>query len=182
MMTLNEAIFQVLTAEYKKDAAEAFAIVKAAGYEIEKRDVKQYAVRNKETGRILWIEYRTKWNSKAYRDLHITIVHHGTSYYNVSQFIDKSPLAAGFNFEACLNKPLNRTYYNMKTNYYDKSLAHAKYEELKSARWNVKYEVEKIKNIQKQLEDLQKELIRRTENKVKAEQRLVAKQKELHLA
>ena len=61
-MTLREAIITVLTTKYKKDAPEAFKMVKEAGYRVEKTGM-AWAIKNPDTNRILYAQTRFDWDA-----------------------------------------------------------------------------------------------------------------------
>lgn len=169
---LNIAIYKVLTTQFKKDAKEAHEAVKAAGYEITKNGGR-FEVYNPDTNRWLYIA------DNGWRGCRII---HG--HYTRQMRIFNSRSAEEilkFDFVGCLEKPTNEAYYKMIREAEQRSNAKQKYERLKSARWYVKYETEKLESVQKKIEELQKELILSAQAKVKYEQKLQECRRELGL-
>lgn len=94
-MTLNEAIKTVLLCKYKKDAKEAFKMVKDAGYVIYKYG-NSWRVENETTNKKLEVR-KDYYPSKSY-------IYYGC-YGKLANNFDK------FDYVSFLNKPLNKNYY-----------------------------------------------------------------------
>ena len=168
---LNKAIYTVLT-ELKRDCLEAHKMVKKAGYVIEKGR-KSFIVINPETRREVYVA------DPVWRADHGRVIVHG--YYRVHRSHFRFGQECKFDFVACLEKPMNIEYWN-NLNYPEKSKAYEKYDKLRSAKWNVKYEADRIAECEKQLKELQERLMKATEAKVRDEFKLAEVRKELGLA
>lgn len=170
-MTLNKAIETVLRTQFKKQAKEAHKIVEESGYGIVKEGG-YFTVYNEKTGR------RIHLSDNGYR----TYILHG-SYSNKRKVIKTESDYQKFDYTGCLNKPVNKDYYqqinNERRNAYDPdSEAISK---LKSAKWSLKYEEDRIARIQKEMEKLQKELISASMAKARAMEGLNKVREELGL-
>lgn len=169
---LNKAIYVVLT-QLKRDAKEAHKVVKQAGYVIEKGR-SSYIVSNPETKRSIYI-------GDAYGRGNLCVVH---GWYKVHRSVFKGSGECKFDFVGCLEKPMNTVYWNSGEYSYNgnRSKAYVRYDELKSARWSVKYEADRIAEYEKQIKELQDKLMKATEQKVRDEFKLAEVRKELGLA
>lgn len=159
-MTLNEAIYMVLTTQYKKDAREAHKIVESAGYII-----------NKNNG------YFEVYNPKLNKRVHITrnfySYRHHCGMLNVWCGIKACEMTyeklEKVDFVGMLNTPRNEEYYReLKW----KTINRNRREELISCKWNIKYYGDAIDDIKHKIESAQKELIFAVERKTKAIQKL----------
>lgn len=165
---VNQAIYVVLTTQYKKDAKKAHSIVEAAGYQITKFNG-DWHIRNDKTGRTVYIHY-PKYNSRSYRE-----------YIDGNGNGKKAKISRKFNFVGYLEKPLNTAWREMKSYSFQENRYSQQATFLKSKRWNVKYHTDAIAEIQKKMEDLQKQLIYHAGEKVKSEQALLDVRKSLGL-
>ena len=166
---VNKAIAQVLTTQFKKEAKEAFLIVKEAGYEVDKWD-KKWHVRNRKVDRVVYID-RERWNYDKHYPEYV-IWHSGGS----STLADLSK----FDFVGCLDKPVNKVWREMR-GYEHQNKFQAWSRKLKSARWSVKYHTDNIDSIQKHIEGLQKELMYHVKEQTRAEAELKQVRAELGL-
>lgn len=154
-MTLNEAIFQVITHQYKKECEEAHAIVKAAGYTI----TKQYGcfyVRNPKTHKYVAFEPHVG-NYYAYYELVWPTALHTRKY-------DSIPESMAFNFVAMLNTPYNRAWSDLQ--YERESLALCKYHNIRVTKYEIANSESRIKELKKKIGALQEEMLREMESKV----------------
>lgn len=174
---VNEAIYTVLTTQFKKQAPEAFNIVKAAGYEYEKNNG-QFAVKNKETDRYIYL------SDGGYYNHYYTEVHYGWYRQHVTKFEGPDRdlnVKEKFDFVGCLDKPMNRIWFEMHQQV-DFSEAVSKFHNLQQKKCYVQYREDDIKRIQNQMEKLQKELMSAMKYKVQYEQDVINYKKELGLA
>jgi len=170
-MTLNQAIETVLRTQFKKQAKEAHKMVEESGYKIVKEGG-YFTVYNEETGR------RIHLTGNGYR----TYISHGC-YRNQTKIIKTESDYQKFNYTGCLNKPVNKDYYQQISDesykaYNRDSEAITK---LKSAKWHLKYQEDRIARIQKEMEELQEELISAAGSRVEAMENLNKVRKELGL-
>ena len=161
MTYLNNAILQVITHQYKKDAKEYHQIVEDAGYTIDK-NYGHYYVRNPKTHRYVCMEYKKGYRNDYYE------LNWGSMVYGYKRF-DNMPASIPFDFVAMLNKPYNRNgHYNEYSDKWNKSKAVERYVELKRLKRNLKNDEEDVETVLRQLTTLQQRLICATETKVKA--------------
>lgn len=186
---LNQAIFTVLTTQYKKDAAEAFKLVKDAGYEYRKDDGRFEVVkvtngdwRTSKWVRLGKLESRWRRNEKTGEYGYV-------KYRTLSTNAGRSEVAPDkvekINFVNLLETPVNTVWTKLNwTSYYDqKSKAVAIYEDkIKSPARMVKVYTEDIEKCQKQIEKLQADMLRYMKYKTEYEQKVIANKKELGLA
>lgn len=176
---VNEAIYTVLTTQFKKQAPEAFEIVKAAGYEYDKYNGR-FNVYNGKTNRRISLD-----DGGWYKNYWLTVNH---GYYTANTTTYRGELedllakVKRFDFVGCLDKPMNREYYAMLHDADDNSQAVQKWQSLKYKKNCVQWRVEEIERIQLQMEKLQKDLMRAMERKVEYEQDVINYKKELGLA
>lgn len=154
-MTLNEAIYKVMTTQYKKDAKEEHKMVEAAGYEIYKSDG-SFTVRNDETHRELCIDYKGYYSVLYTRSRSI-------------RFRKNEGLK--FDFVGYLSKPRHdiNDFLDKDGYYKDRSKALQKYQMLERAKHHVEYEKNQLEEIKKKIASLQNELVRTAKFVVKAE-------------
>ena len=168
---INEAIYTVLTTQYKKDAKEAHSAVEAEGYEVYKFNGSWW-IHNSETGRKLYLQSSRNGYSRY-------IEGNGNGRHRKNQLSYRE--FPKFDFVGFLDKPLNTEWAEMHSYRHGENRFKQSKEALDSARWMVTYHNGHIDDIQKELADLQKQLIYHTEQKVKAEQKLVETRKNLGL-
>ena len=169
---VNEAIYAVLTTQYKKDVKESHNIVEAAGYQISKFNGDWY-IHNKETGRKLFAHY-SKYNDRYAR-------RYAREYIDGNGNAKKAKISEKFDFVGYLDKPLNTEWNEMKSYSFQENRYSKQAYVLKSARWEVEYHTEKLASIQKQIANLQKDLIYHAERKARGEQDLLSLRKSLGL-
>ena len=172
---LNEAIWTVLTTQFKKEAKEAFKTVKENGYEVYKNGCGTWTVHNPHTRRSIHIEY-----GRYYRRTTLFHGYYTTQSRTWKDATEERVVATKFDFVNCLKTYQNDEYYRT-VNKDDRSTAKKKYERLTGAKWSVKYENDRIAKIQADIAKLQAELIKATENKVKDEMTLKQVRQELGL-
>ena len=168
---INEAIYTVLTTQYKKDAKEAHSAVEAEGYQISKFNGSWW-IHNTGTGRKIYLHY-VRGGYYSY------IEGNGNGRHRKNQISYRE--FPKFDFVGFLDKPLNTEWSEMNSYRFQENRYSQNAEVLRSARWNVKYHTDSIARIQKQIEDLQKDLIYHAGQKAQAEQRLVETRKNLGL-
>lgn len=169
-MTINEAIYKVLMTQFKKDiGAEALTLIKEAGYEIFK-DNGNFNIKNPKTGRYVYI------GSNSYN---LKVCTYGAGF-NRYYPIGYKPENCKFDFAGYLEKPLNTEWYSryIWANYHP---TEDRYRTLYNARNTVRYEIEHIARIKKQISDLQADLERSLEYKIKKEISLKDTRRELGL-
>lgn len=168
-MTLNEAIYKVITTQFKKDMREAVELVEEAGYEINKSDGRFY-VRNPKTQRFIESKY------SQYRDITTLIGNRG----EILKF--RYTCNCHFDFVGYLNKELNHVWYVMRNERaWYVSPTRKKYEKLQEAKRYLRYREEAVEKTKKDLADLQARLERDIEERVRYEQMLAETRKNLGL-
>ena len=167
-MELNEAIYKVISTQFKKDMGEALKIVEGAGYKVSKWDSRFY-VKNEKTGRELCL--RNTYNGYAV---------HGNGYVKCKFNWDKT---CPMDLVAYLEKPFNDEWYKVQAMRSDwRSPTYYKCHRLKDAKWYIEYKKNDIKNINNEITKLQQRLEEAIRSQVKYEQNLVNIRKELGLA
>lgn len=165
---LNNALFKVMTTQFKKNMREAVATVEAAGYKVEKFGG-VYRVRNPKTGKVVYIDgkyrsyVRTNGNAK-----------------DVEVIVWKNDCRVDFvgMLEKPINTEWNKLYWTQAgiTNYWHKA------NRLINARRNVEWKKQDIERRQEQIRNLQEALLRDLRYEAEYEARLTAVRKELGLA
>jgi len=145
-MTLNEAIYKVMTTQYKKDAKEEHKMVEAAGYEIYKSDG-SFTVRNEETHRELCIDYKGYYSVLYTRARSIRFNRYDGLKFDFVGYLLKPTKD--------INDFLDRDGY-----YKDRSKALQKYHRLERAKHHVEYEKNQFEEIKRRIASLQNELAR----------------------
>lgn len=146
---LNEAIFTVITATYKKDAPEAFKAVNEAGYSIEKWNG-CWHVRNEKLNRMVWFEMGGYY----------TPVYWVRGSANPKRF-ETLDGARKFDLVGCLEKENNPDWRYVTT--YEYTPSRVKYNKLQSAKRNVGWKTRDIAKLKIEIEKMQKELNRMME-------------------
>lgn len=164
---LNKAIYKVISSRFKKDCAEAYKAVTAAGYTISKWHG-NFEVKNEATRRSIWL-------SGDYNQF----LHYGW-YDCQKKRIEKINLFA-FDYVNCLNTPVNSDWYEHVRWYGEQRPTREKYDCLKSARWNRDYDKRRLNDLQKQIAELQERLISAAQDVSKSEQKLKDVKRELGL-
>lgn len=169
---LNQAIWYVITTDKpKKEMKDTVRLLKKAGYEVYKCDTHQWGVRNHKANRCVSAEYRrwksewVVWNSHR-REIAVKLGH--------DPKID---------FVGLLEKPLNLEWERRPERVYDglRSRALKRYEKLQQKKRYVRYDEDDIKRTQQKIEELQKQLIREVEGKVRSQAELDNYRKEIGL-
>lgn len=148
-MTLGQAIYAVLTTQFKKDAKDAHAIVEGAGYVIYKNDG-HFHVKNRETRRVLFI-----------KELYCGWALFG-NYGNMLVKFDR-PEKLKVDLVGYLNKPAKFEEFNPYRNNAEKL-----YKTLQDRKWDVEWEDREIDEIIKKMKKLQDDLVWHTERRAKA--------------
>lgn len=167
--TLNIAISYVICAKFKKDAINAFEVVTAAGYQIEKRNG-TFRVFNPKTNKCIYISDVSKY------DYNLVLISEFTYYtirVNDAKYVIKYGVGvlSRFDFVGYLETP-SRNYIVIKRRRMhdaEMSKTREKWHDLKSAARDISYEVNCIEEIQKKIEKLQKALIWHAGAKARAE-------------
>lgn len=171
---LNEAIYTVITTQYKKDAKEAHEMVSAFGYGIYKYDGR-FRVCNKATSKVVYVCSQ----SYSYRrfDLGNRVA---------EQTKDKNSICFNpcrVDFVGYLDKPFNREYYDMRNKSHRRhSRAVSKFHDLKDAKWDIKYYGDKINEIKSQIAHLEDDMLHYARRQMDSEQSLRRLRREYHLA
>lgn len=165
---LNKAIYTVITSRFKKDCAEAYKAVIAAGYSIIKGD-RSFTVKNEKNNRYIYI-------TGSYRPF----LHYGWYECQKGRIGEDVDLFA-FDYVNCLNTPVNHAWYKDVKHYAEHKPTRDKYDELKSARWSRDYDINRLDDLQKQIADLQKRLISAAQAVSRSEQKLKDVKRELGL-
>ena len=161
---INEAIWTVLKAKYKKEAKEAFKVVEDAGYEIYKNGCGYWTVSNPDTHRYINLGDRG-WKHHSY-----TVIQHGP-YVAQSRMVQSKEFnsnSIAFDFVNCLDTPINETWYKLQ-NKSNTSKAVAQYQAIKFSKRMAESYARDIENTMKEIERLQARLISQTESKVRYE-------------
>lgn len=168
-MTLNEAIWHVISTQRKKDmAAGAFDMVKKGGYEVRYR------------GGGEWWEVRHPLTCKAVY-IRVSTGYYGCYFLEIGNRSIKIENWDGckVNFVGYLMKPINRDYWASLNCKYEPTKE--KYERLRYAKWNVSYYTKDIEKIKKELASKQRELEYAIEHKAEYEHKLNDIKKEYRL-
>ena len=154
-MNLNEAIYEVLTSNYKKDAPAAFKMVQNNGYDVYKSG-KSWVVRNHKTYKIVCLDVPSgDWT-----------FYWGRNHKSIDPRWWRNK-GREINFVRCLDTPTNN--YKCDNN---GSKALVKHYEIKCQRNYVKWEQDKIDDIQSQISRLQSELVYHVDKKAREEEQL----------
>ena len=171
---LNNAIYTVITTQYKKDAKEAHDLVNSYGYSISKYD-DRYRVISKNTGKAVYVcfqSYMTRRFSLGNKTADQT--------RNMRSSVEFNPCR--IDFVNYLEKPFNKTWYDM-TGYYPRhSRAVKKFRELKDAKWNIEYYGGKIDEIKAKIASLEDEIVYHARHQKDCEEKLRRLRREYHLA
>ena len=168
-MTLNEAIWHVITTQRKKDMTEGvFDRVKKAGYEVRYR------------GGGEWWEVRHPITRKAVY-IRVSTGYYGRSYLEIGNRSIKIENWDGckVDFVGYLMKPINLDYWANLNYRYEPTKD--KYERLRSLKWNLGYHTREIEKVRRELASKQKELEYEIERKAEYEHRLNDIKKEYKL-
>lgn len=166
-MTLNEAIYKVISTQFKKDMGDALKIVENAGYKVTKWDGRFY-VKNETTRRELCL----REGYKGYK-----VCGNG---YDKCRFgwNDVCPM----DLVGYLNKEINRNWYELEFARNDwMSPTWRKYTMLKDAKSNIKYNETAIEKLRKEIAEKQNILERCIADAVRREQKLTEVRKQLGL-
>lgn len=171
---LNNAIYTVITTQYKKDAKEAHDLVTAYGYSVSKYDGR-FRVISKSTGKAVYVcfqSYICRRFSLGYNT--------ADQERNMRSSVEYKPCRIDFvNF---LEKPFNKTWYDMTSYYPRHSRAVSKFREIKDVKWDIKYYGDKMNELKGQIARLEDEMISYSRRQVIAEENLRRKKREYHLA
>ena len=145
MDELRQAIFKVLTTQFKKDMGGADKIVEDAGYLVRKGQGR-YEVYNPKTQRCLYI------TGDVYMYVHYSWYCKNYVFYYAEE--------CKFDFVGALNKPFNKEWYDILDHRYDTKPTRKKYEELAWAKKRIEWRQEDIKKAKEAIQKAQEELIR----------------------
>lgn len=171
---LNNAIFNVLYYQFKKDCKVSHDIVEQAGYKISKFNG-HFNIKNEATDRCVWIEHGSytsyiKRFSNSNKDVRI-------EGYTFS--------CTKFDFVGYLEKPRNEVWWDIiNSDYYGlgrRGTGYWKRERLRTAKNSVKYRKEDIEKIKGQIAKLQEALEKEIRYEIEAEYKLEEVRKELGL-
>lgn len=166
-MTLNEAIYKVISTQFKKDMGGALAIVEQAGYKVTKWDGRFY-VKNEKTGR----EVCLREGYKGY-----TVVGNG---YDKCKFSWDG--ICRMDLVGYLEKPFNREWYKVQAMRSDwKSPTIYKWERLRNATYLVNCSVRDIEEIKRKIAELTNKLEYDATHLAERKQDLVTIRKDLGL-
>ena len=180
---INKAIFHVITHNIpKKEMKEECRLIKKQGYEVYKGGRHNWVVRNPVTNKYVSAE-------KSWRE--VTLYNNGRFAYKVNiegcnyirEYFDRCHV----DFVGILEKPVNKDWFWVLDNqrigrdWWYRTPTQNKFTRLKSAKSDIGYKAREIKEIQKKIEELQKDLIRAVAEKVRRENRLNEVRKELGL-
>lgn len=161
---INEAIFTVLTTQYKKDAQDAFNLVKEAGYKYFKEGGR-FEVYNPETERRIWV-VENRWGIS---------VHTGMYMRQVTRFKHEADMKV-MDFVNCLEKPENTEFYRVVP----EGKAVEVYEsKIKMPRRMVNSYEEDIKSYREHIEKLQQKIIYAAQRKAEYEMKIREAKREL---
>ena len=164
-MTINEAIYKVVTTQFKKDMGEAKKIVRGAGYTIVKWYGRGWNVKNEATGKIIYLTS----DGYSYKEFCIN-----NRYIRVKRGED-----CKIDFVNALNKPINKEWQSLR--WVEARPTKKKYEKLSSAKWSLNWRRKDVEKTKREIARLQEELIRQTRNIVDAENNLTTVRRELGL-
>ena len=165
---LNNALFTVMTTQFKKNMREEVATVEAAGYKVEKYGG-VYRVRNPKTDKVVYIDGKCR-----------SYVHTNGNAKGVEVVVWKNDCRV--DFVGMLEKPINTEWNELywrqagATNYRQKA------DRLIHARRNVEWKKQDIERRKEQIRSLQEAILRDLHYEAEYEARLTAVRKELGLA
>lgn len=153
-MTLNEAVYRVITTQFKKNMDGADKVVEEAGYRVIKTDGR-FAVRTvRNNGRCRDIEFGE--TSRGYK-----LIAWNGDMQRVYRYATLDELKK-FNFEAFLNAPINVAYAEARVldeyrfgGYTD---TQRKMGRLRDVKAYIRYKVDDIEKYKKQIADLQEKI------------------------
>ena len=159
-MTLNQAIIQVISNQFKKDAKEAHTQVEAAFYKIEKYNG-HYRVTNPATHRYCYIVY-----SGHYMKGDRWVLYWGSTGQGRKEHYG-DPADIKVDLVNMLNTPYNKYMYECEWEHDgNRSEAMQKYVHLKSLKRDYQTYDVGMTQVLKDIDDLQKKLIKYTEQRV----------------
>ena len=169
-MNLNEAIYEVIRTQFKKDMGEALEIVENAGYKVYKASGRFY-VRNTAINKEVFLH----WNSNG-----TSCSVYGNNRELCSFRLNEMPRVE---FVGYLNKPFNLVWYEVQARMSDwRSPTWYRYSVLADAKSGVEYNEKQIERLTKQIKDFQITLNNCIADRYTRAQRLVNVRKELGLA
>lgn len=172
---LNDAMIKVMSTQFKKDAKAEHELVESYGYTIYKYDG-SFRIRNNKTCKCIYLKhssnYRYSW-----------VLDYGDTYADVKRVKSLEELKV-VDLVGILEKPRNNVYKALQWGHVDD--IHAKYsdrrEQLRRAKWDVKYHSDRIDEIQRKLIALQTELLEESKKLAKYSVELDACKKEIGIA
>lgn len=167
---VNDAIYDVITKQFKKDCKEAHQLVEDAGYRIVKIEG-GWKVSNPETGKYVFV--RTyNWYRRGYE------ICRNTTFGKLA-YANEVKADCKFDFVGCLDcerQPLRENW----SRFPNKALE--QWDRLSDAKWRINWRKKSLKETEEKIEQLQKDLIRYAREIANAENDLKAVRNELGLA
>ena len=165
---LNEAIWKVITTQYKKDAKEAHEMVAAFGFRIWKEDG-HYRVSGVDH-RVVYVS----WEGYKKMDISLAAIHSRwvEIYYGEKCKVD---------FVGFLSKHNNRAYQEAQWVSSQESHALLRYDRLDDTKRMIKWYVEDIEKAKKEIEALVNKVARLSESKNSYEKKLAEQRVEYGL-
>ena len=151
------AIQLVLVARYKKDAPKAFEYLENNGYHTYKRDTHQFVIRNRATGRELYLT--TGYRRRMY-------------YGNYKSMLWEN--TGNFDFIGYFEKPFNTEWYELqnKGGYWGGTPTQKKFRTLKDAKGMVQWKQAEIDKCKQDINNLMAQLENLTASKCNYQRRL----------
>lgn len=164
-MTINDAIYAVITTKFKKDMKEAKKVVRGAGYTITKCYGSYWTVNNPVTGKYVYLS-----NDEYY---------YKTFDIRGKRIKVKRGEDCKIDFRAALDKPINKEWEALR--WIERRPTKKKYERLNSAKYSLRWRKQELAETQKKIAELQARLIRETRSIVEAENKVSEVRNELGL-
>ena len=180
-MTINDAIYRVLKAQYKKELTNGeLKILERYGFRVKKENgaFSIFVINGNDMREVKLYDGYKEYKVQAYNGI----------TYLAYRFKTDEDRAEKFNYFGFLTAPVNRDYIKV-LEYRDERYVYGgnttykqKRYRLKTARSGVRCANERIETVEKQIADLQRQLEDAIANKVRAEIELKNTRKELKLA
>jgi len=166
-MTLNEAVYKVISTQFKKDMGDALKIVEDAGYKVSKWDGRFY-VKNTNTGR----EVCLREGYKGYKVCGNGDAKHLIPWDGVCRM----------DLVGYLEKPFNREWYKVQAMRSDwRSPTWYKWDRVRDAKYKVSCTVRDIEDTKRKIVELTNRLESDATRLAERKQNLVTIRKELGL-
>jgi hypothetical protein len=170
---VNAAIYVVLTTKYKKDAPEAFRVVKAAGYSYEKENGR-YSVFNPVTHKSIICGNECKEYKDGHYEYYIPFL------VNYSWNI-RGKFSNKVNFQGILETPINRVWIEVQQESYRScsDIVEAYRNKVSTTRQLAQSYEKDIESYKKQIAELQERMTRAMWRKTELDLKAIAAVKEL---